>query len=95
MLFDSILYRYIFHGTQLSVDPAYQSYLSNLALDDLSTWESFEQGMALSVGKTVCLKVSPYEHETVYFKRYLYKKNLWDFSYAEAKPPTNSLITNG
>lgn len=80
MLFDSILYRYIFHGTQLSVDPAYQSYLSSLALDDLSIWESFNQGVALSVGKTVCLKVSPTaEQKTVYFKRYLYKKNPWEF----------------
>ena len=90
MSFDPILYRYIFHGTQLSVDPSYKSYLSSLALDNLSTWESFDQGMALSVGKTVCLKVSPSgEQEAVYFKRYLYNRTFGIFSYAAAKPPTS------
>ena len=92
MSLDPTLYRYIFHGTQLSVDPAYQSYLSSLLLDDLSTWESFDQGMALSVGKTVCLKVSPSdEQETVYFKRYLYKKNRWEFFLRRSKA-ANELI---
>jgi len=77
---DPLLYRYIFHGTQLSVDPAYQSYLSTLGLDNLLTWTNFDQGLALSIGKTVCLKVSPSnEQETVYFKRYLYQKNIWEF----------------
>jgi len=86
MSFDPILYRYIFHGTQLSVDPAYQSYLSTLGLDDLMTWTNFDQGMALSVGKTVCLKVRPSsEQETIYFKRYLYKKNIWEFFLRRSK----------
>jgi len=83
---DSLLYRYIFHGTQLSVAPHYQRFVSSIGLDDLSSWVSFDQGVALSVGKTVCLKVSPAnQQETVYFKRYLYQKNIWEFFLRRSK----------
>jgi len=83
---NSLLYRYIFHGTRLSVDPAYQSYLTSIGLDDLSAWSDFDQGEALSVGKTVCLRVKPTtQADTVYFKRYLYKKNIWEFFLRRSK----------
>jgi len=83
---DSLLYRYIFHGTQLSVEPAYQSLLSSIGLNDLSAWARFDQGETLSVGTTTCLKVSPpNKQETVYFKRYLYQKNLWEFFLRRSK----------
>lgn len=81
-----LLYRYIFHGTRLSVNPDYAPYLKSVGLNDLSAWVGFNKGQALSAGKTTCLRVKPSEQPgIVYFKRYLYQKNIWEFFLRRSK----------
>ena len=80
------LYRYIFHGTRLNAEPESQQFLEQLNLNTANDWASFNEGQILSQGTTTCLKVTlPSNKSTVYFKRYKYTKNPWEFFLRRSK----------
>lgn len=80
------LYRYIFHGTRLSIAPPYLSSLTSIKLNTPNNWVSFNKGKILSKGTTSCIKVSlPNNQDIVYFKRYHYTKNRWKFFLRRSK----------
>lgn len=80
------LYRYIFHGTRLNLAPEHLQLLTNINLESPDLWPTFNQGEVLSKGTTTCLKVSlPDNQGTIYFKRYSYEKNRWEFFLRRSK----------
>lgn len=86
------LYRYIFHGTRLNLAPEHLQSLSSVNLEKPSAWPTFNQGEVLSKGTTTCLKVSlPSNQGTIYFKRYSYKKNRWEFFLRRSKAANESI----
>ena len=86
------LYRYTFHGTRLNIDPKYFQSLSKLGLNNPLIWPVFNDGVVLSSGTTTCLKVSQAsEQNAIYFKRYRYTKNIWEFFLRRSKA-ANELI---
>ena len=86
------LYRYIFHGTRLNIVPQYLSTLSTIGLNDASNWLTFNIGETLSSGKTTCLKITlPSNQGVFYFKRYVYKKNRWEFFLRRSKAANESI----
>ena len=86
------LYRYIFHGTQLNMAPEHLQSLSSVNLANPRVWPIFNQGEVLSKGTTTCLKVSlPSNQSTIYFKRYSYKKNRWEFFLRRSKAANESI----
>jgi serine/threonine protein kinase len=89
---NSLLYRYIFHGTRLSIAPKYLKSLTSINLHKQTTWPNFNDGEALSIGTTTCIKTTlPDGQGVVYFKRYRYKKNRWEFFLRRSKA-ANELI---
>jgi len=90
---NDLLYRYIFHGRRLNATPKGYKTLSNIGLNIDSDWLAFNEGQALSVGKTTCLRVPlSNSDEAVYFKRYRYKNNLWEFFLRRGKA-ANELLS--
>lgn len=86
------LYRYIFHGTRLNIAPEAQRPLQAVGLNNASLWGSFKEGVVLSQGTTTCLRVPlPNSDKCIYFKRYHYTKNLWEFFLRRSKA-ANELV---
>ncbi len=89
---NSLVYRYIFHGTRLNIDSMHCQSLSKLGLNNPLIWPVFKGGVVLSSGTTTCLKVSRVtEQDVIYFKRYRYTKNIWAFFLRRSKA-ANELI---
>jgi len=83
---NSSLYRYTFHGTRLNIDPEQHQVLSALRLNNPLVWPDFKDGVILSSGTTTCLKVTlPAMQKDIYFKRYHYTKNIWEFFLRRSK----------
>ncbi|ORU91884.1 MAG: hypothetical protein A6F70_00945 [Cycloclasticus sp. symbiont of Bathymodiolus heckerae] len=80
----NLLYRYIFHGTRLNIKPEAKQFLHELGLSNPDAWIPFNEGEVLSNGTTTCLKVQLAD-KCIYFKRYHYKKNLWEFFLRRSK----------
>ncbi|PHS73651.1 MAG: hypothetical protein COB22_00120 [Cycloclasticus sp.] len=88
----SSLYRYIFHGTRLNVTPEERKSLVAIGLDNTHAWSSFAEGQILSRGTTTCLKVTlPHDGDVIYFKRYKYTKNPWEFFLRRSKAANEAI----
>lgn len=79
-------YKYIFHGIRLNYADDFKSKLSPLGLETLESWSHFQEGEIISSGTTTCIKVkTPNLQKVIYFKRYAYTKNKWEFFLRRSK----------
>lgn len=81
-----ILYRYILHGTRLSIQQTATPLLTSINLNTPTHWPDFNSGTILSKGTTTCIRTTlPSIRSIVYFKRYNHTKNPWEFFLRRSK----------
>lgn len=74
------------HGIRLKSAEEYGQQLSLLGLENTGSWPAFQHGEVLSAGKTTCIKATiTNTQQVIYFKRYAYTKNKWEFFLRRSK----------
>lgn len=69
----------VFHGFVYQVAAQWRDGLAGIPLQDLDQWTRFSDGYQVGhASKTNCFRVDVDAGKRVFFKRYVYRKNLWN-----------------
>jgi len=76
----------LFHGMHVTMDPQWQSELNKAGISDNDDWLSLTGELVASGGATKCYRLQLDNGETVYFKRYVYRRRHLQFWMLPSKP---------